>query len=808
MNLKQASDKSKHNNMIGQPEQLLAKSVRSDKPSLTLQQHLEDVCNAATNIFRHEERWGRNWCRFFRLEDEATREKFLLNLQVAALLHDIGKANEDFCEALKNSNTVQLIRHEHLSALLLHLPDIRAWLKVNPLLDVNIITAAVLSHHLKAAREGEKWGWCAPRSLKKSLKLFLQDEQVSATLQNIQKIAALPLPVPKISVNAWVNSHPFWTQIKTDGINTADKFFIKKFGGDERRALLLAVKAGLIIADAVASGLVRVASGAVREERLIEKWIEDVAHAESISEQDIVKNVIKPRIKQLNEKKPFTLHPFQEQAASLDSRALLIAPCGSGKTLAAWKWAAAQAREREIGRVIFLYPTRGTATEGFRDYVGWAPEAEAKLVHGTSAYELEAMQANPERGSEATQGKNFRREEDERLFSLGLWTGRYFSATVDQFLGFMEHSYGAICLLPLLADSVVIFDEVHSFDKQMFKSLLAFLKNFDVPALCMTATLPRSRREDLQSVGLQLYPTKDDIAHAAELESFRRDANHPRYIHTPLADEQAAFCHAVVAYRNGERVLWVVNTVDRCQRIAKALRDELGAEVINYHSRYKLFDRQDKHKLTIDAFQQITHAAIAVTTQVCEMSLDLDADVLISEVAPVSSLIQRFGRANRHRAREKTNPNFRAQLFTYKTESPLPYTKEELLAADNLLNDIGTSEVSQQHLAELLADHSPDEPRTDGSSRFLDSGYFATPGAFRDADDYTRPCVLDGEDPEKVRRLIEQRKPYDSFIVNVPESFLKKHTDINQARPSWLPKYLNIAPAAFYTKEYGYKVKE
>lgn len=797
--------------MMSQPEKLLAKSVRPDKPPLTLQQHLEDVCNAATNVFRPEKRWGRNWCRFFLLENEAAREKFLLNLQVAALLHDIGKANEDFCEALKNSNTVQLIRHEHLSALLLHLPDIRSWLKGNPLLDAEIITAAVLSHHLKAAREGEKWGWCTPRSLKKSLKLFLQDEQISATLHKIKEIASLPSPVPKISVNAWVNSHPFWAQVKTDGINTADKFFIKKFGGDERRALLLAVKAGLIIADAVASGLVRVASGTVREEHLIEKWINDVAHAGSISEQDIEKNIIEPRIKQLNEKKPFTLHPFQEQAASLDARALLIAPCGSGKTLAAWKWAASQAREREIGRVIFLYPTRGTATEGFRDYVGWAPEAEAKLVHGTSAYELEAMQQNPERASEATQGKNFRREEDERLFSLGLWTGRYFSATVDQFLGFMEHSYGAICLLPLLADSAVIFDEVHSFDKQMFKSLIAFLKAFDVPVLCMTATLPPARQEDLQNVGLQLYPTKDDIAHAAELESFRRDANHPRYVHTPLANESEAFARAVAAYRKGERVLWVVNTVDRCQRIAKALRDELGAEVINYHSRYKLSHRQDKHKLTIDAFQQITRAAIAVTTQVCEMSLDLDADVLISEVAPVSSLIQRFGRANRHRAR---GDKFRAQLFTYQTESPLPYTKEELLAANNLLNDIGTSEVSQQHLAELLEVHSPDEPRADGSSRFLDSGYFATPGAFRDADDYTRPCVLDGEDPEngkdleKVRRLIEGRESYDGYIVNVPESFLKKVIDPNQPRPSWLPKYLNIAPAAFYTKDYGYKVKE
>ncbi|HAJ61331.1 MAG TPA: hypothetical protein DCP31_20455, partial [Cyanobacteria bacterium UBA8543] len=63
-------------------------------------------------------------------------------------------------------------------------------------------------------------------------------------------------------------------------------------------------------------------------------------------------------------------------------------------------------------------------------------------------------------------------------------------------------------------------------------------------------------------------------------------------------------------------------------------------------------------------------AVIAVTTQVCEMSLDLDADILITELAPISSLVQRFGRANRHRAR---GDEFRAKLLVYEPEKPEPY---------------------------------------------------------------------------------------------------------------------------------------
>ena len=52
---------------------------------------------------------------------------------------------------------------------------------------------------------------------------------------------------------------------------------------------------------------------------------------------------------------------------------------------------------------------------------------------------------------------------------------------------------------------------------------------------------------------------------------------------------------AVDAYRKGLRVLWVVNTVDRCQRLARSLASELGAAVPAYHSRFKLAHRQKKH---------------------------------------------------------------------------------------------------------------------------------------------------------------------------------------------------------------------
>src|SRR5205823_6228201 len=152
-------------------------------------------------------------------------------------------------------------------------------------------------------------------------------------------------------------------------------------------------------------------------------------------------------------------------------------------------------------------PTRGTATEGFRDYVGHAPEGRAALVHGAARYELLGMRANTPDLPPALRDKDFVPDEAEhRLFALGLWPKRYFSATVDQFLSFMEHGYGALCLLPALADAAVVFDEIHSYDSKMWNALIAFLDRFDVPVLCMTATLPPTRRAELDCL-LRSYPT-------------------------------------------------------------------------------------------------------------------------------------------------------------------------------------------------------------------------------------------------------------------------------------------------------------
>jgi CRISPR-associated endonuclease/helicase Cas3 len=128
---------------------LLAKSRKYGE--LTLEQHLIDTETAALNIFKG--RMLQNWCRFFKVQDA---DEFLLHLRVAALFHDLGKANNEFNAAVTSKGFVQqTLRHEWISALILHLPQVRDWLEPSNL-NLEVITAAVLSHHLKA--EEKKMG--------------------------------------------------------------------------------------------------------------------------------------------------------------------------------------------------------------------------------------------------------------------------------------------------------------------------------------------------------------------------------------------------------------------------------------------------------------------------------------------------------------------------------------------------------------------------------------------------------------------------------------------------------------------------
>jgi CRISPR-associated endonuclease/helicase Cas3 len=537
------------------------------------------------------------------------------------------------------------------------------------------------------------------------------------------------------------------------------------------------VKAALLAADSAGSGVVRVGHD-------LESWIE-AAFGEPLTAADVHQKVIAPRIRDIETKtqRTFVLQDFQREAATLDERALLLAPCGSGKTLAAWQWIAARLAKRPAARVLFLYPTRATATEGFRDYVSWAPEEDAALAHGTAAYDLEEMFENP---ADSRAEKDFTAE--DRLYALGLWPKRLFSATADQFLAFMQNQYGPLCLLPLLVDSVIVVDEVHSFDKSMFSALVKFLKRFDAPVLCMTASLTSGRQHILaKECGLRVFPETLE-----GLDDLRAKAEHPRYNLRTVSQEEAEKT-ADRALQAGKKVLWVVNQVKRCQSIALSMRARGDtAKILCYHSRFKLEDRRAQHKGVVDAFQTKPGPLLAVTTQVCEMSLDLDADVLITEEAPIASLIQRMGRCNR---RGKPGDGKIGEVYVSAVQDAKPYYREDLTAARKFTAALEGKHFSQADLEAAMEQYQPAQREPERFSSFLQSGSYAMSYPYREGEDFTVPAVLDAEIDAWLTTK-KSGRPTDGFIVPVPKRFATSHPVLG--------RFLRAAPTSHYLKDLGF----
>jgi len=337
----------------------------------------------------------------------------------------------------------------------------------------------------------------------------------------------------------------------------------------------------------------------------------------------------------------------------------------------------------------------------------------------------------------------------------------------------------------------------------MFATLKRFLKEFTVPVLCMTATLPEERREDLvHECGLKPYPEvmPPDLAEIAEHHRYQVE-----WIDRGQAETMTRFWLEKAA-----RVLWVVNRVDDCRETYRRMavtRD--GWTTFCYHSRYRLCDRRERHNDLIGEFRQAAQvgfrprAILGVTTQVCELSLDLDADVLITEVAPVSSLIQRMGRCNRDNEKMLTEKRV-GTVYIVRREPgrEKPYDRADLEAADSFVDAIAGREVSQAELERVFRKHDNQVVEPNKLCPFLDSGAYAQAGeeSFRDIEEFTVPCVLDG-DLGEVLQSLRSRKPLDRFIVPVPRRDVAKELCPEDV---CFPRWLNVARSANYDRVTGF----
>jgi CRISPR-associated endonuclease/helicase Cas3 len=265
-----------------------------------------------------------------------------------------------------------------------------------------------------------------------------------------------------------------------------------------------------------------------------------------------------------------------------------------------------------------------------------------------------------------------------------MWPMPAVVCTAHTVLGLMENVRRGIYAWPSIARSAFVFDEIHSYSDRMFSYLLRFLSTFrGSPVLLMTATLPPRRRRELAECcssrnGLETIEGPKDREMAK------------RYIvrKTNVSD---AWEEVELLLKQRGKVLWVVNTVKRAMSLVTEAQNR-KLPVQPYHSRYAYRDRLVRHRTVIDGFGRGEPAMLAITTQVAEMSLDLSADLLVSELAPVPAMIQRMGRLNRF----AEIPEKIASVLFMAPESPHPYHGEELEAGEQWVNSLADGEAKSQ----------------------------------------------------------------------------------------------------------------
>jgi CRISPR-associated endonuclease/helicase Cas3 len=395
-------------------------------------------------------------------------------------------------------------------------------------------------------------------------------------------------------------------------------------------------------------------------------------------------------------------------------------------------------------------PTTGTTTEHFKDYAleSGIPAEQLSLTHSRSSVDLQtiATTAEQEEAKEdagtAEAACQVLKAEQDKIEALALWSTPLVVTTADTVLGLMANARRSIYSIPAIMQSAIVVDEIHALDDRLFGHLLVFLKNFPkLPVLLMTASLPDARLQAIQ----QVRPDLHCIPGPPEFETL------PRYLLEYSTTSEVVWDEVKQCIANKGKVLWVRNRVNWANDTYDIARDRFSDVSVNiYHSRLRYKDRSYRHRRVIDIFKSKDKPALLIATQVAEMSLDLSADLLVTDLAPIPSLIQRLGRLNRRATPE--NPGQPKKAIICPLPNPkkdaLPYAESNLDIAKIWIDKLIflNCPLHQKHLADEFSAVSVqsefDYEKAEKAACFFSGLWRTRPGMTR-AEGYTISVILE-----------------------------------------------------------------
>ena len=372
----------------------------------------------------------------------------------------------------------------------------------------------------------------------------------------------------------------------------------------------------------------------------------------------------------------FSPNPLQKACAGIAHPGSIIvieAGMGSGKTEAALYLAHQLLAAKKANGLYFAMPTRLTSEKIYdrlntflSHTIPAAENRNALLIHGEAwlNWILEQPSDSAENGAVNANPDSWFQSAKRALLAP------FAAGTVDQALLSVVNVRHSALRAFALAGKVIVFDECHSYDAYTGELIAALIQNIRkwggtiiILSATLTAEAKRKFLGETSCAGLTSRSSYPLITIAepekplkfTEFQSGKTDTVKIRH----TGDESAAMREALEHALRGEQVLWIENTVFGAQNIYKQLAcGPQGIEVGLIHSRFPAFLRREQESKWVDllgkngADNRRKHGRILVATQILEQSVDVDADFLITRLAPGDMLFQRIGRLWRH---EKLN---------------------------------------------------------------------------------------------------------------------------------------------------------
>ena len=367
--------------------------------------------------------------------------------------------------------------------------------------------------------------------------------------------------------------------------------------------------------------------------------------------------------------------PIQKKCETLDvfsPLTIIEAPMGEGKTEAALYLAERMCQASNKRGIYVALPTQATSNQMYSRVNAMLETLgghKSRLMHGAAFMmdtvaedDINISTDNPE--AEKWLGSSLR---------MGLFDQNGVG-TVDQVMASVLRMKFSPLRMAGLFNKILIIDELHAYDAYMSKiiqSLLKWCHEYKVQAIVLSATLQKSQKASYLSCykddaehfceEKEPYPLITQISNDGTIRSYATNSTMEaayKFKIVPFGDN----CEAIANYtldkvRNGGCYCVLLNTIKKAQAVYRILLEKSAndeeLDIALLHAKVTVGEKAEAEKKCLEKYGRASSCrpqkSIVVATQVLEQSLDLDFDGMITDLAPIDSLLQRIGRVHRHR---------------------------------------------------------------------------------------------------------------------------------------------------------------